>query len=174
MLFTHSTFHSMLNQNTTEYMAPNTVRYWATRMSIGFALLTLPFLAQSVGAWLSAFVAVEMFLGLPIAIYFTLDYKNTSFTFDGKRLTINSGIISKTSRSIPLHNIQNVGVTSGLVARMFNVATVRIWTSSPSQLNIVSNNRGSRTANTPDGLLFLSQENGAWLKDFLLTQNIPH
>ena len=49
-------------------------------------------------------------------------------------MEIKSGILSKNSITIPFHSVQNVNLKSGLFQQLFNIASVRIWTSSQSQL----------------------------------------
>lgn len=99
-----------------------------------------------------------------IAIWLLLDYTCISFVVVEKMLTINSGILIKKSKSIPFDSVQNINNSRGLIAMIFGVSRVSIWTASPAQIHI---NRGN-SDNRPSGSLLLKHADADWLKDYIL------
>jgi uncharacterized membrane protein YdbT with pleckstrin-like domain len=103
------------------------------------------------------------FLFLYISIY----YSFITFVVDDNKLTINSGIIIKISKSIAFDKVQNVSSIQSLLCRLFGLSILRIWTASPSQIEI----RRERSENRPDGILWLNYSDSEWLKNFILDKH---
>ncbi len=149
-----------LNQKT---FLPQAVS-WYTLTKLLILLGAVTFLFSLAGAGMFALGTFGFFIIFPIAIYFLLYYSTFSFSVDESKITINSGIIVHRSKSIPLNNIQNINDVSGLLMRMFGLTRMAIWTASASQIEIHNENSDNR----PDGVLFLLNADGDWLKDYML------
>jgi uncharacterized membrane protein YdbT with pleckstrin-like domain len=134
------------------------------KMILLFLLISLPFFL--VHFWLGMFWLILIIIGIPVMITIFINYKNTSFILEKGKITIYWGIITKKSSTIPFNNIQNVETSSGLLARMFGIAKVSIWTASPSQIEV---HRGE-SENKPDQFLFLKTKDAEFLKSFVLTK----
>jgi len=133
-------------------------------------LILLPSLLFSVfgknfGVSLFSFLAI--FVGLPIFIYLSIYYSRLTFVVENDRITINSGIIIKRSKSIPFDKVQNVENVGGLLLRMFGLSRVNIWTSSPEQIQV----HKKETTHKPDGRLELNTSDAEWLKNFILSKH---
>lgn len=158
----------MINLNTPTKL-PSKIRwYWLTKIIILIVLFSfifsLPFLFFSKSAFGDLFKFSLIFIGIPIFLYLLLYYNSFSFLVEDTKITINSGVVIKHSKSIPFNIIQNVENIRGILHRLFNISKVNIWTSSPEQIKAY---RGS-TAHKPDGSLDLLVEDGDWLKNFIL------
>jgi uncharacterized membrane protein YdbT with pleckstrin-like domain len=113
------------------------------------------------------FLILVIFLGLPLFLYLLLFYNSFTFIAEENKITINSGVVVKRSKSIPFSIIQNVENVRGLLHRVFGLSRVDIWTSSPEQIKAY---KGS-TTHKPDGSLDLIVEDGEWLKNFILNKS---
>ena len=146
----------MINLNTPNKL-PSKIRwYWLVKIII---LILLPGLF-----WHPLFWILTIFFGFPIFIYLLLFYNSFGFTVEDNKITINSGVIIKKSKSIPFNTIQNVENVKGVLYRIFGLSKVDIWTSSPEQIRAY---KGS-TTHKPDGSIDLITEDGDWLKNFIL------
>jgi uncharacterized membrane protein YdbT with pleckstrin-like domain len=99
-----------------------------------------------------------------VFVYFLLYYKFLSFVVENDKITINSGIIIKRSNSILFDKVQNVENVRGVLARLFGISKVSIWTSSPEQIRVYH----KETIYKPAGRLELTITDGGWLKNFIL------
>ena len=133
-----------------------------SKMLLMFILISFPF--SFIHLWLGIFWSMLIIGGIPIMIIILLNFKNTSFVLEKGKITIYWGIITKKSSTIPFNNIQNVETTSGLLARMFGIAKVSIWTASPSQIEV----HEGESENKPNQFLFLETKNAEFLKGFVL------
>jgi len=146
----------MINLNTPTQLPSKIKWYWFTKIII---LILLPTIF-----WHPLFWILTIFFGLPIFVYLLLFYNSFNFIVEDNKITINSGIIIKKSKSIPFSIIQNVENVRGLLHRIFSLSRVNIWTSSPEQIKVY---KGS-TTHKPDGDLDLVVDDGEWLKNFIL------
>jgi len=146
----------MINLNTPTQLPAKLKWYWLTKIII---LILLPSLF-----WHPLFWVLVIFFGLPIFFYLLFFYNSFSFTVEDNKITINSGIIIKNSKSIPFNTIQNVENIRGILHGIFGISKVNIWTSSPEQIRTY---KGS-TSHKPDGSLELTIEDSDWLKNFIL------
>lgn len=105
-------------------------------------LISLPF--SLAGHGMDAFRVIFGLFGIPVLIYIYLSYKNFSYMIDDGKITTFSGILSKRTKTIPFNTIQNIETDSGLISRMFNITEINIWTSSPSQIEIVRGNSDNK------------------------------
>ena len=153
----------MLKSNTQLKFPEDLLSYWDLWL-VFLAIITLP---------------LEIFLFMPIIILvivfisLRLQFHNISFVINEDRLTINSGVFTKSQNSIPYDTVQNINLVSGIIMRRFNLIRLEIWTSSPAQIQILRNGeRGYRTEHRPEGTLWLSQEDAEVLKKFILDHKV--
>ncbi|HUV80994.1 MAG TPA: PH domain-containing protein [Patescibacteria group bacterium] len=149
----------MINLNTPNKLPKQFKWYWLTKI-FGLILLASLF-------WHSLFWILIIFIGLPFTLYLFLFYNAFSFIVEDNKITINSGIIIKKSKSIPFTIIQNVDNVQGILHRVFGLSKVNIWTSSPEQITA---HKGS-TTHKPDGSLDLFVKDSDWLKNFILSKH---
>ena len=140
---------------------PDVKSYFFVKMALLVTLLSFPF--SVFGGFWGMFLILLLFLGLPILIYLLIDINNVSFVVEEKKITINSGIIIKNSKSIPFANVHNVVISSGSVAKLFKVSRIDIWTASQSQTSA-----SNGVEHKPDGSLILKSEASIWLQKFIL------
>lgn len=115
----------------------------------------------------SIFVFLFFFPVLPAFLYFWLYYNILNFVVDNDKITINSGILIKRSKSIPFNQVQNVDIVRGLLQRIFGLCKVNIWTSSVGQIRF----HEKETIRRPDGILDIYATDGEWLKNFILNKH---
>lgn len=147
----------MINPNTPTQLPSKVKLYWLSKI----ILLLLPFLFFP-----PAFLIIVIFLGLPASLYLLLYYNSFTFIIEDTKITINSGVVIKRSKSIPFNIIQNVENVRGIFHRIFGLSNINIWTSSPEQIKAY---KGS-TVHKPDGSLDLLIDDGEWLKNFILNR----
>ncbi len=153
----------MLKPNTQLKFPEDLLSYWDLWL-VFLAIITLP---------LDIFLFMPIIILVIVFISLRLQFRNLSFVFDENRLTINSGIFTKSQNSIPYDTVQNINLVSGIIMRRFNLVRLEIWTSSPAQIQILrSNERGYRTEHRPEGTLWLSQEDAEVLKKFILDHKV--
>jgi uncharacterized membrane protein YdbT with pleckstrin-like domain len=145
----------MINPNIPTKLPEKIKPYWLTKI----ILLLLPFLFFP-----PAFLILIIFLGLPLFLYLLLWYECFNFIIEENKITINSGIIIKRSKSIPFGTIQKVENIQGIMHRLFGLSRINIWTSSPEQIRT---HKGT-SIHRPDGRLDLLLEDGEWLNNFIL------
>ena len=93
-------------------------------MAGGYALIA--YLAAS-GRWGSALFglfALLVFIGVGVLLY----WRRFEFRVGRNEIRIDSGILSRTHRSIPFDRIQDVDITQGPVARLLGLAQVKFET----------------------------------------------
>jgi len=144
---------------------PSKVRlYWLTKLIFLIACFSLLFSLPFKGSFGKIFGFLIVFPGLPVFLYLLLYYNAFSFVIEENKITINSGVIIKKSRSIPFNAVQNVENVRGILRRMFGLSTVKIWTSSPEQIKVYK----GTASHKPDATIELTIEDGEWLKNFIL------
>lgn len=157
----------MIELNTPNKLPPKVKWYNLTKIILLILVASFPFLLINKGAWfLGFFLFFVFFVGLPAFVYFLLCYKFLTFIVENDRITINSGIIIKRSKSIPFDKIQNVDNVRGILARLFGISEVNIWTSSPEQIQVYQ----KETVHKPAGSLELNVADGERLKNFILSK----
>src|SRR5258708_1924418 len=95
-----------LNQITESSSRVRTYRL-AQAISIIF-LISLAFFAGGAKLWFGAVLVLMLCVGIPYVIYIFLSHQNASFTIDDDKITINHGVVSKHSKTIPFSRVQNV------------------------------------------------------------------
>jgi len=107
------------------------------------------------------------FVGIPLLFYIFLYIKNFSFVFDQEKITVNSGILIKRSKTISFKNIQSVETITGIVEKFFNISRLEIFTASPQQIFSLEGQE-KRAKHLPDVTLYLLIEDAQFLKNFIL------
>jgi len=157
----------MINQNTPTKL-PSVVKWYVlTKIILLFFTISLPFLVFNKGVWYGVFISLLIFIGLPVFVYFLLYFKFLTFVVENDKITINSGVIIKRSNSISFDKVQNVENVRGVLARLFGLSKVSIWTSSPEQIKVYR----KETIHKPAGSLELMVADGEWLKGFILSKH---
>ena len=155
----------MINLNVVNQMPQSVKLYYLVRILLLLLLPTL-FLILIPSArnyWLSIFFTLIMIIGLPVYIVLLIDYVFFKFIIEENKMTVNSGLLIKHSKSIPFDRIQNIESIRGVLSQLFGLSTVKIWTASASQINIA---KGS-TENKPESSFILKTEDAEWLKNFI-------
>lgn len=151
----------MIEKSIKNEMPSSYLWYAFVKISLLLWLITLPF--SLTGHGMDAFRVVFGLFGIPIFIYLYLSYKNFSYIIDDDKITTYTGILSKRTKTISFNTIQNVETDSGIISRIFKIAEINIWTSSPSQIEI---NRGDSN-NKPDISFYLSIEDSGKVRDII-------
>ena len=126
-------------------------------------LLIITFLFSFSGHGTEMFIFFGRFMIL-VAIWLLIKYSCINYIVSEKLITINSGILIKNSKSIPFDSVQNINNSKGLLAMIFGVSKINIWTASPAQIQI---NNGNSYSN-PSASLFLNHNDAEWLRDYIL------
>ena len=143
--------------------------YYIVKLLLIIALISLiGIFSGGVQFWFTLFYSLAITLGPIIFFALYLDYKCVSFEVYEDKITINSGVFIKRSKTILFNNIQNVNIVSGPLMGMFNLSKIEIWTSSPGQINLSnSHQRNAGESHTPDGFLLLPSDQIKLLRDFI-------
>ncbi len=108
------------------------------------------------GAHLAAFI--YLFAAF-LVVRAVLNFKWYSFVVTDRNLTIDSGVLSRTSNVIRYDRIQDVSTRRDPLHALLGLKSVDIWTASPDQF------AGSRRR--PEGHLVLDTDDADWLRDYL-------
>ncbi|MFZ3074258.1 MAG: PH domain-containing protein [Minisyncoccales bacterium] len=154
----------MINLNTKEKMPGKIKAYYFVKLILFIFLFSLVFMPLGSKVWTSVFWLMAIFIGLPIYLILLVDYSAFNFILEEGKITLNSGVIVKRSKTIAFDKVQNVESVSGILRRMFGLSTVEVWTSSASQINV----HKAESENAPDGRLTLQTPNAEWLKNYIL------
>ncbi len=97
-----------------------------TLLIIGAA--TLIFIVEkSIPFVIYAVAGLLVFFGLLLALYRT-SFKKRGFALREKDIIFKSGVIAETTSIIPLNRIQHVALDEGAFSRLYNLATLQIYT----------------------------------------------
>ena len=92
--------------------------------ALGAVVLTILLAyAQLLSANISVLVALPILL---IPAFYHLKRNTVSYTLTDSKIEIAEGILVRTTRNLPLRNIQNVTVTAGLLERLLGFGSVLI------------------------------------------------
>lgn len=153
----------MISPNTSLRATKAFLSYQTTILIIIF-IITLP---------LEILLFIPGIFLIALYIFFRLDYNNFSFIYNDNNIEIKQGVLSKSRKTIPYEAIQNIDISSGWLMRMFRIEQLKIWTSSPAQIQIFQNGQGgAQTQNKPDGIVYLDNEDAENLKSFLLSHKM--
>jgi len=143
---------------------PSRVKWYALlKLIVILFLISLPVLLFSSGAWFIFLCILLALLGVPIGTYLLLSISKISFLIDKDKITLDSGILSKKSKTITFDKVQNVDSRRSILARMFGLAKISVWTASPSQIEV----RKGNSVNKADLSLYLVKDEARWLKEFI-------
>src|SRR3989344_1472817 len=146
----------------TQKMPRTVLVYSIIGLILKLCILTLPFMILGEGEFMSVFKFIFLLLGVCAVLYCWVDYENTSFVLEDGKITINRGIFTKRSKTLPFDKVQNVNVFSGPITTLMGISGIKIWTASPGQ-RVVSNN--GITGSLADGFLYLFTQDAHWLRD---------
>jgi len=129
------------------------------------ALVYLPWSISSevLGSLMGMVVAAFLFFSLLWWGYFVLVYKFSDIVVDDGRLTFNSGILTRRSKTVAFDRVQNVDVATGFIAAMFDISEISVWTASPGQASSAAN-----PDSCPEGTFYLTRADAEWLRNFIL------
>jgi uncharacterized membrane protein YdbT with pleckstrin-like domain len=129
------------------------IRPTLTFVKIGYALAVfgalllvaiLSFFSQLTGVNISAWVSVIAGLSLLlIPAFYHLKQKLVRYTLTDSKIEIDSGLISKTTRNVPLRTIQDVTVSSTVPQRMLGFGNLVIENAGETDSKIVLQNINS-------------------------------
>lgn len=156
----------MINLNILQKLPKSLKWYYLAKMIIPLFLIIIFLVSVSKGEVVYLMVGLlEIFLFfivLPAWIILLLDYRARSFIMDNEKITINSGIVIKKSRTINFDRIQNTVITKGPLSALFGVSKLSIWTASPMQIQV----KEEKMESNPDGVLWLKKIDAEALKEF--------
>jgi membrane protein YdbS with pleckstrin-like domain len=91
-------------------------------------------------------------LGLYIltALYTCWYFITYTYTVGIDRLSIKSGVIVTSDKSVQFEEAENTSLVRGPLLMLFGLGNLRVFTSSPGQLQIVTTKNGTRTIHKPD------------------------
>jgi len=156
----------MINLNISNELPKKLKWYALIKVVLGVFLVSFPFLLFNSDVWFSVFM-ILIFVSMPVFLYTLFYYSFISFVVEKNKLTINSGIIIKKSKSIAFDKVQNISNVRGLLCRLFGLSLFKIWTASPSQIKIGN----EKTEIRPDGALWLDYSDSEWLRNFILDKH---
>jgi uncharacterized membrane protein YdbT with pleckstrin-like domain len=129
------------------------IRPTLTFVKIGYALAVfgalllvavLSFFSQLTGVNISAWVSVIAGLSLLlIPAFYHLKQKLVRYTLTDSKIEIDSGLISKTTRNVPLRTIQDVTVSSTVPQRMLGFGNLVIENAGETESKIILQNINS-------------------------------
>jgi len=91
--------------------------------ALGAIVLVVLLSLTPIPTWLAVIFGLLLFL---IPAYFHLRQRMTSYTLTDQCVEIDQGLISRTTRNIPISRIQDVTVSSSMAQRMLNFGDVVI------------------------------------------------
>jgi membrane protein YdbS with pleckstrin-like domain len=169
----------MIPLNTRQSLPPNAVWYALVR-GIAAALF-LMLIASVFGAAANspnvscrgllcgkgATVSAVLYLfALFLLIRGVLNARLVSYVLTDKTITIDSGVVTRSSCSIRFDRIQDVRTTSDPLRLLFGLKAVSIWTASPDQ------RAGNKQR--PDGSLLIAAQDADWLGQYLSDPQATH
>jgi hypothetical protein len=94
------------------------------------------------GGWLAVSLLIAaLVLGWPV-----LSYRHTSYEVDGRGMRIRRGVLWRTVSSVPRTRVQHTDVSQGPIERMFELATLVIYTAGTQNASISLGGLGRDTA----------------------------
>lgn len=105
--------------------------------------------------------------------YAYLSWMFFSYLISENSITINSGILFRTSKTVNFNDLESINVATGPVLMLMGLAQVKGFTSSPAQ-TIVSSSRNGRTQTTviPDVDLILTKSDAEEIASLVKTGQI--
>ena len=91
--------------------------------ALGAIVLVALLALTPVPLWISVIIGLMVFL---IPAYYHLQQRLISYSLTDQCIEVDSGLVSKTTRNIPLTRIQDVTVSSGVLQRLLNFGDIVI------------------------------------------------
>jgi len=91
-------------------------------------------------AWISVVAGLSLLL---IPAYFHIKQKMILYTLTDSKIEIDEGLISKTTRNVPLHIIQDVTVSANLTQRLLGFGNIEIENANENDAKIILKNINS-------------------------------
>ena len=107
---------------------------WYTAVQATFAGLIIGGVLGLFSSDTTTGVIVGLVFFIPAILLAVVNYVFTSFVAADQEITINAGMIFRTSKTINYGRVQNVDVVRGPIQMMFGLATINIWTASQGQV----------------------------------------
>ncbi len=101
------------------------------------AAVTSVFLSSFISVWLSVFIGLLLFI---IPAYYHLKHKMVSYTLTESKLEIDKGLVSRTTKSVPIRRIQDVTVSASVFQRMLGFGDLTIDNASDDIEKVVLKN----------------------------------
>ena len=105
--------------------------------AIGAFVLVALLSLISVPTWLAVIFGLLLFV---IPAYYHLQQRMVSYSLNGQCIEVDSGLVSRTTRSVPLTRIQDVTVSAGVLQRLLNFGDVVIDNASEDGGKVVIRN----------------------------------
>jgi len=144
------------------YKLPKTVlAFHLGRVIIVWLLGVAPTWWLSRDLKLTLYLALILFiLGAIVLFIAYLEYYYFSLELGSDSLTVKSGVIVKSLKTIAFKSIQSVDVSYDPLIQIFGLVIVRVWSSSPQQFNLNSGDSHNR----PDLAFYLTKAEAEILK----------
>ena len=110
----------------------------------------------------AVFWTLLIFADFPIAVYLFLAHTRTTYVIEDDRLAITNNTLFKKIKVVFYTSIKSVETRQDIFARYLGVEILRVWTSSPQEMNIF----GLRLQK-PETSLVLETNDAEELKKFL-------
>lgn len=155
----------MIQKNIVLKLPPKALIYRITQTLI---LVVLFFIFSRFFPQIATFLPIAIILFLVYIPYAILYFLTFSYFIAEDAITINSGIIFKSSKITNYNNFQNVEVKTGPMLMVFGLANLQGFTSSPAQLVISSSGNGhTSTQAKPDVFIVLLKEDAQELAQMM-------
>jgi len=105
--------------------------------ALGAILLVVVLSLLGAPTLISVIIALMLFL---IPAYYHLQQRLISYSLTDQCIEVDSGLVSKTTRNIPLTRIQDVTVSSGVLQRLLNFGDIVIDNASEDGGNLIIKN----------------------------------
>ncbi len=154
----------MINLNSSNKLPIKNIMFYILTEIIPLSFLVILFLGKR-GFFFSLLFII--FIILPGCILIYLKFKFINFIVENDKVTINSGIIFKRSRTVPFDKVQNIDNSRGLLRRIFGLSKISIWTASPGQIEV----HNKVSTSQADQILILTTSDADWLQNFILSKH---
>jgi membrane protein YdbS with pleckstrin-like domain len=101
---------------------PGAIALWKNEVK-----LVIPMIRLAVPIW-SLPIAVFILLFVPRLLFINAHYRRWKYRVAGDEVTIEHGVLTQSHNTIPRGRIQHVDVSTGVVQRALNLASVSIYT----------------------------------------------
>ena len=107
---------------------------------VAFFSFVSQLIAFPIPAWISVLAGLSLLL---IPVFFHLKQKTVLYTLTDSKVSIDRGLISKTTRNVPLRIIQDVTVSANFVQRILGFGDVEIENANENDGKVLLNNINS-------------------------------